>query len=278
MAKETEMQDSKTVIEQIPSERWEEVSLRLRAPFSPEEVDFRVQGRANEQTGRGQVVAYIDARSVQDRLDAVVGAGNWSFDWTPVVVDNGEVQVAKGTLTIYGVSKSDAGSASNFEQTLGAVSHCFKRAAVHWGVGRYLYNLPSSWVQVEKGGRISETVLRELRSKLPRPATGQVTANEGERVADAPVERKRTSTRSASASEPVARPVPAATTAAPAQRNAPTNAPASEPMATEQQLRSISKLCEALGRPEPEPVITLAQARELISQLSGEYQRMRRAS
>jgi hypothetical protein len=269
------MASIETIKPTVTSEQWESISQRLREPFGPEDVDFRVQGKVNEQTGRGQVVAYIDARSVQDRLDAVVGAGNWSFDWTPVVVDNGEVQVAKGTLTVYGVSKSDAGSASNFEQTLGAVSHCFKRAAVHWGVGRYLYNLPSSWVQVEKGGRISETVLRELRSKLPRP-TGQVTANEGERVVDAPVERKRTGTRSTT--EPAARPVPAAAATTPAQRNASTNAPTSEPLATEQQLRSISKLCEALGKPEPEPGLTLAQARELISQLSGEYQRMRRAS
>jgi hypothetical protein len=267
------MASFETIKPPVTSDQWESISQRLREPFSPEEVDFRVQGRANEQTGRGQVVAYIDARSVQDRLDAVVGTGNWSFDWTPVVVDNGEVQVAKGTLTIYGVSKSDAGSASNFEQTLGAVSHSFKRAAVHWGVGRYLYNLPSSWVQVEKSGRISETVLRELRSKLPRPSA-QAAPNEGERVVDAPVERKRTGTRSTT--EPVTRPIPAASapTPAPAQRNTPT----SEPIATEQQVRSISKLCEALGKPEPEPGLTLAQARELISQLSGEYQRMRRAS
>ncbi len=96
--------------------------------------------------------------------------------------------------------------------------------------------------------------------------------DEGERVVDAPVERKRTGTRSTT--EPAARPVPTATASAPAQRNAPT----AEPMATEQQLRSISKLCEALGKPEPEPGLTLVQARELISQLSGEYQRMRRAS
>ena len=97
--------------------------------------------------------------------------------------------------------------------------------------------------------------------------------DEGERVVDAPVERKRTSARNASA-EPAARPVPAAAASEPAHRNTPT----SEPLATEQQLRSISKLCEALGKPEPEPGLTLAQARELISQLSGEYQRMRRAS
>jgi hypothetical protein len=95
--------------------------------------------------------------------------------------------------------------------------------------------------------------------------------DEGERVVDTPVERKRVSARGAA--EPAARPVPAAASA-PAQRNAPT----AEPMATEQQLRSISKLCEALNKPEPEAGLTLAQARELISQLSGEYQRMRRAS
>ena len=148
---------------------WQQISAALREPFSPRDVDFRVQGRANEQTGKAAVVAYIDARAVQDRLDTVVGAGNWSFDWQPVVVDKGEVMVAKGTLTIFGVAKSDAGSASNFEQSLGAVSHCFKRTAVQWGIGRYLYSVPSAWVSIEKGGRISDATLNALRAKLPRP-------------------------------------------------------------------------------------------------------------
>jgi hypothetical protein len=154
----------------MDNSEWGDVGRRLAEPFDPAEVDWRVQGKVNEQTGKGSVVAYIDARSVQDRLDTVVGAGNWSFDWEPVVVANGEVQVAKGTLTIYGVSKSDAGSASNFEQTLGAVSHCFKRAAVHWGVGRYLYNVSAQWVAVEKGGRLSEQTLTQLRARLPKPS------------------------------------------------------------------------------------------------------------
>src|SRR5262249_41800864 len=65
--------------------------------------------------------------------------------------------------------------------------------------------------------------------------------DEGERGVDAPVERKRPSARNASAAELVARPVPAATASAPAQRNAPTNVSTNEPLATEQQLRSISK-------------------------------------
>ena len=282
----------------LTAEQWEDIARRLREPFDPGEVDFRVQGRANEQTGRGQVVAYIDARVVQDRLDAVVGAGNWSFDWTPLVIDNGEVMVAKGTLTVHGISKSDAGSASNFEQTLGAVSHCFKRAAVHWGIGRYLYSLPAAWVSVEKGGRISEATLRELRAKLPKPA-GSITrsvevADEGDRVVDAPVDRRRNGNgangaRSASTIRET-RETPQREMAAPASTAGMASAVAApparggatpksgEPPATEQQLVSIRKLCAALGKPEPEPGLTYNGARQLITQLSGEYQQKRRAS
>ncbi|WIG57682.1 MAG: Putative DNA-binding protein Erf [Ktedonobacterales bacterium] len=239
-------------MEILNRDEWNNISQRLQEPFDPTEVDFRVQGRANEQTGRAQVVAYIDARAVQDRLDEVVGAGNWSFDWIPLVIDKGEVMVAKGTLTIMGVSKSDAGSASNFEQTLGAVSHCFKRAAVHWGIGRYLYNLPMNWVSVEKNGRIPDAVLRELRAKLPKPTgTGVIKPNTGlDREMQARVLRETPATELVG----------------------------EEPRATEKQVTSIHKLCEALGKPEPVGDLSYAQARELLTQLSGEYQRARRAS
>lgn len=251
--------------QQVSREQWDEIARQLREPFDPKDVDFRVQGRANEQTGRAQVVAYIDARAVQDRLDAVVGAGNWSFDWQPLVIDKGEVMVAKGTLTVYGVAKSDAGSASNFEQSLGAVSHCFKRAAVHWGIGRYLYNLPMAWVSVEKGGRIAEPVLRELRAKLPRPngrgSTPAMAMDEREHAEDTSSEQRAAMQR--------VRPM----SAAPASASG-----TSEPEATEKQLASIRKLCEVLGKPEPAAAMSYSQARETITQLSGEYQRMRRAS
>lgn len=147
---------------------WRAIARALQAPFDPTEVDFRVQGKAGG-SGKAQVVAYVDARCVQDRLDAVVGPGAWSFDWNPINFDaKGEIQSAKGMLTIYGVTKSDIGSASNFEASLGAVSHCFKRAAVLWGVGRYLYSVPSMWVEVEQNGRLSAQVIAQLRAKLPR--------------------------------------------------------------------------------------------------------------
>ncbi len=253
-------------------EEWESISHELRAPFDPTDVDFRVQGRVNDQTNRAQVLAYIDARAVQDRLDAVVGCGNWSFDWSPIVSDNGEVKIAKGTLTINGVSKSDAGSASNFEQSLGAVSHCFKRAAVQWGIGRYLYSLPSAWVTVERGGRIPEAVLRELRSALPQPGERAVQTEQRQDKHTVQVIRE---TNAAGDQDEQA-----ATALAPAQnkRNAARAVSQSEPEALERQITSIRKLCEALGRPMPEGSLTYKQAVELLSQLSAEYRKMRRAS
>src|SRR5437660_65329 len=69
----------------LSREEWDGIARRLREPFDPNDVDFRAQGKASERTGKAQVVAYVDARAVQDRLDAVVGIGNWSFDWQPLV-------------------------------------------------------------------------------------------------------------------------------------------------------------------------------------------------
>jgi hypothetical protein len=51
-------------------------------------------------------------------------------------------------------------------------------------------------------------------------------------------------------------------------------------LATEQQLASIRKLCQHLGKPEPEDPETMSylSAKELISQLSLEYRQSRKAS
>jgi hypothetical protein len=94
--------------------------------------------------------------------------------------------------------------------------------------------------------------------------------DEGDRVVDTPVGRPNTARR----------PEPTARSGAPAGPAAPaTHATAAgEPTATEQQLASIRKLCAALGKPEPERGLTLAQAKDLLVQLSAEYQRARKAS
>src|SRR5258708_23854865 len=92
---------------------WQAMGAALRAPCPPDSVEWRPQGKAGAGK-RVQLLPYIDARDVQERLDAVVGIGGWSFTLEPLVVDAGELRVARGRLTIHGVSKDDIGTASTF--------------------------------------------------------------------------------------------------------------------------------------------------------------------
>ncbi len=101
--------------------------------------------------------------------------------------------------------------------------------------------------------------------------------DEGERVVDSPVERRRGPVRPAAA--PQSGPITAsAPTASAPTATIGTAVAGQEQPASEQQMVSIRKLCSALGRAEPAQELTYAQARQMITQLSGEYQRSRRAS
>ena len=97
--------------------------------------------------------------------------------------------------------------------------------------------------------------------------------DEGDRVVDTPVDRRQSASRASAAAAPSA--TPAAKTTAPVKAS---DKGSDEPAASEQQMVSIRKLCVALGKPEPDAALTYAEARQLISQLSTEYQRSRRAS
>jgi hypothetical protein len=86
-----------------------------------------------------ECVAYIDARQVMDLLDEVVGPQNWQDHYREVagkVYCDLSIQVEDEWIT-----KSDCGTASNFEAEKGQASDAFKRAAVKWGIGRFLYQL-----------------------------------------------------------------------------------------------------------------------------------------
>jgi hypothetical protein len=84
-------------------------------------------------------VAYIDARDVMNRLDEVVGVGNWQDDYRVI---NDQLFAGIGILiNNQWVWKWDTGTESQTEKEKGIVSDSFKRAAVKWGVGRFLYDL-----------------------------------------------------------------------------------------------------------------------------------------
>lgn len=177
--------------QQLTKVQWDTISAELQAPFDPEEVDFRPQSTSKDSK-KGQAICYVDRDVIAARLDAVVGAGNWSFDFVPLVMDKGVVQLAKGTLTIYGVSKSDVGEASSFSPSKGCISDTLKRAGDLWGIARYLRDVPSPWVPINEWKQIPPEEIAKLRARLPKP--GQAQAAQRQRPAPQPPARVQSAT------------------------------------------------------------------------------------
>ena len=140
----------------------------LSAPFAVEEISWRV-GPTNRKEGealRGQPLCNIDARSVMDRLDSVCGPEGWQTHYTPGVgtsiVCNIGIEI--GDQWIW---KADGAGATDMEAEKGTLSDAFKRAAVRWGVGRYLYEIKAPWVGLEMQGKfavIPEAALARLNT------------------------------------------------------------------------------------------------------------------
>jgi hypothetical protein len=119
----------------------------LAAPFPADQIKWRVGATTKDKT-KGIALAYIDARHVFDRLDEVVGNEGWQ---TRILeTPSGRVLCE---LTICGVTKTDGAGDTGMEAEKGAISDAIKRAAVQWGIGRYLYNLPNVWCQIEPAGK-----------------------------------------------------------------------------------------------------------------------------
>lgn len=128
----------------------------LKAPFPIDSLSWRVGNKSNwdkvtkkpkdpNKPVKAQMLVYIDARDVQDRLDEV--CSDWSNDFKEV---NGRLVC---NLTINGITRSDGAGDTDFEGEKGGLSDALKRSAVLFGVGRYLYNAKNfpTWIDYEKG-------------------------------------------------------------------------------------------------------------------------------
>ena len=124
--------------------RFSEIKDELRRPFTPAAVRFKVQATwpKGQPTG-GQVVAYVDARLVSDRLNAVC-----PDDWQSDIVEGAGGAICR--LTICGQTRTDFGKVE-FVDAKGSFSDSFKRAAVHFGIAASLYQLPRMVLNVGNG-------------------------------------------------------------------------------------------------------------------------------
>lgn len=148
----------------------------LKAEFPRQAISWRAQSLNKEGTS-AMALAYIDARDVMNRLDEVCGPGGWQ--------DRYEFH---GSRTICYLSiranmdewivKADGAGDTDVEAEKGGISDAFKRAAVKWGIGRYLYDLDAPWVDCESyergGKRYWKRWTKDPWSKVKTPHSAPV--------------------------------------------------------------------------------------------------------
>jgi hypothetical protein len=177
---------------------------KLADKFHEKDLDWRAQrtGLTKDGSPWAIVVPYVDARAIMDRLDAVVGPGNWQDEYEP----SGKGFICSLGIKIDGewVWKQDGSDETDIEPFKGGLSKALVRAAVKWGIGRYLYDMKeefADFAQVDKktkgakGAKIKEETYYWLPPKVPGwalPSKGKEDKKPEEKPIDTSIPPKRT--------------------------------------------------------------------------------------
>ena len=164
---------------QMATERLQKIREMLTEPFDPGEIKWRVTATSTQQTKhgpqkRGQLVAYADQRAYTDRLNEVFGEWGWTRSYDVQVAQNFERRapgdktqtavsakvVVVSKVTIHGLgSHTGVGEewADDENAATRAEAQAFKRACACFGLGRYLYDLDKTWVDLDQHNRPAQT-------------------------------------------------------------------------------------------------------------------------
>lgn len=138
------------------------VFSELCKPFEQSDIEWRA-GVTNQDKTRALALAYITSRAVMDRLDEVVGQENWRDEYKPGP-DGGLICGLSLRLNDEWITKWDGAENTIVEEVKGGLSGAFKRAAVKWGIGRYLYKLENIRVPCELVGK---SIILKMIPPLP---------------------------------------------------------------------------------------------------------------
>src|SRR5437016_2335958 len=141
----------------------------LAAPFTEDEIKFKpgvVSGN------RALALGYVDARAIQDRLDEVLGVTGWQDEYE-CLPDGSVVCRLHLRLGSEWITKMDVGGQSEQpdegDRRKAAFSDALKRAAVKFGIGRYLYRVTSQWCDYDPHKRQFARTPTLPPSALPQP-------------------------------------------------------------------------------------------------------------
>lgn len=117
----------------------------LRKPFHPSHVSWKPGAVKGE---RALALAYADLRAYMNRLDEVCGT-DWSVTYDPWGEDRIICRLTIMDLQRSSIGESDKESERSEIGGTVAEAQAFKRAAAMFGLGRYLYNLPTGWADYD---------------------------------------------------------------------------------------------------------------------------------
>lgn len=144
----------------------DQINSQLTAPFPAHEIEWRMgrTGLKGDGTPWGKCFAYITNRAIQTRLDEVAGPAGWRNEYRFETIKSpaGDQALCLCGLSLFiegaWVTKWDGAQPSDIEAGKGALSDAMKRAAVQWGIGRYLYRLEEGWAEFDEHGEHSAKI------------------------------------------------------------------------------------------------------------------------
>lgn len=153
----------------------------LRIEFPEDDLEWLPKGSGMKQDGTPwlRLVPYIQARAIQDRLDMVVGPANWFATYKDATIGGVSGLICHLSIRISNqewLTKFDGAEPPENEPFKGNITNAFKRAAVQWGIGRYLYDVEPAFAQIvavgTKGARLySDKVNNKKFMYLPPKLT-----------------------------------------------------------------------------------------------------------
>lgn len=162
----------------LPVLNEKEVLAELAKPFEDHEIEWKIQNVIQSNYGKTQYqglgLGYIDARAIQRRLNEVCGLA-WSTTYNHYML--GQYSVVECTIGIYvngewiyrtdGVELEQGG----IEPVKSAFSNALKRAAVHFGIGHFLYSIGTVYIDIFQNNVLGE------KNQCPKDADKKVGGN-----------------------------------------------------------------------------------------------------
>lgn len=147
----------------------------LAEPFPPSAITWK-PGHTTKDGAKCMAMAYADLRAYQDRLDELCGE-DWSVEYQSWGDNRIIARVSIGMITRSSTGEMEAQDEKNGMGGTVAEAQAFKRACAMWGLGRFLYELPSIWVEYDaQSKKISKAGQDELDNRYKTWYTKKIAA------------------------------------------------------------------------------------------------------